>query len=93
MSYTPTAALTRYIRARDRHCRFPGCRRPAIHCDLDHTTAYPHGTTSTTNLHCLCRYHHRLKTHTTWTVTRHRDGTETWTSPRGHTYHSQPDDP
>jgi hypothetical protein len=27
----------RFLRARDQHCRFPGCRRPAIRSEIDHT--------------------------------------------------------
>ncbi|MDX6227369.1 MAG: hypothetical protein QOI76_759, partial [Frankiales bacterium] len=26
----------------DRHCRFPGCTRPAEDCDLDHTQPFRH---------------------------------------------------
>ncbi|MFS2282076.1 HNH endonuclease signature motif containing protein, partial [Microbacterium sp. OR21] len=29
--------LRRHLRARDRHCRFPGCRVPAVRCEIDHT--------------------------------------------------------
>ncbi|MDD7963654.1 DUF222 domain-containing protein, partial [Microbacterium sp. NE1TT3] len=36
-TYQPTAAMRRLLRARDRHCRFPGCRQPAIRCEIDHT--------------------------------------------------------
>ena len=39
------------------------------------------------NLHALCRHHHRLKTHTTWKVTRDPDTGDThWTTPTGHAY-------
>ena len=83
--YRPAHALARYIRARDRHCQFPGCRRPARYCDLDHIQPWPTGNTSEQNLHALCRYHHRLKTHTPWTITN-----RTWTSPRGRKYQNDP---
>ncbi|HYT10281.1 MAG TPA: DUF222 domain-containing protein, partial [Mycobacteriales bacterium] len=66
--YTPTAALARLVRARDRTCRFPGCRQPAHRCDLDHVTPWPAGPTSGANLFALCRHHHRLKHHTGWHV-------------------------
>jgi hypothetical protein len=82
---------------RDGHCVFPGCTLDARRCDLDHITAYrspdhggPPGQTNTANLACLCRRHHRLKTHTAWTYRRlpTTDGTTryTWTSPHQHTY-------
>ena len=101
-TYTPPRALRNYVITRDRTCRFPGCTQPADHADLDHTTAWTGtpvgGTTSATNLHTLCRRHHRLKTHHNWTVTtsnnpttsnRHPD-TLTWTSPRGKHYLTHP---
>ena len=58
--YSPAAALDRFVRARDRRCRFPGCRARAQRCDLDHNTPWPAGPTSADNLCCLCRHHHRL---------------------------------
>ena len=39
----PPTACDRFVRARDRRCRFPGCRAAAIRCDLDHTTRWPAG--------------------------------------------------
>jgi Domain of unknown function (DUF222) len=38
----PSAALERWLRCRDLTCRFPGCDRPATHCDIDHTTPFNH---------------------------------------------------
>ncbi|MGV0582097.1 DUF222 domain-containing protein, partial [Mycolicibacterium elephantis] len=35
--YRPPRACQRFIRMRDLTCRFPGCDRPAQHCDIDHT--------------------------------------------------------
>jgi hypothetical protein len=64
--YAPSAAVARLVRAREPHCRMPGCRHPATRCDLDHTTAYPHGPTTVANLGPLCRRHHLLKTHAGW---------------------------
>ena len=89
--YTPAAALDRFTRARDRRCRFPGCRTPAQRCDLDHNTPWPAGPTSQTNLCCLCRHHHRLRHHAPgWTIHRHPDGTLEWTLPGGHTITTHP---
>ncbi len=81
-AYEPTAAQRRVVRARDRHCTFPGCRRPARTSQLDHRDPFPDGPTSTFNLHPLCKHHHDLK-HAGWQPTRHPDGSTTWTSPRG----------
>ena len=38
-------SLARWVRTCDRHCRFPGCRRPAVMCDLDHVIPHPGGST------------------------------------------------
>ncbi len=86
-TYTPTAAVDRYVRLRDRTCQFPGCQRPAEFADVDHRTAFGDGgRTTTRNLHCLCRHHHRLKHQGGWLVTPDADGTTTWTSPTGRRY-------
>ena len=91
--YAPSLAMRRYVQVRDRHCRFPGCRRPARACDLDHLVAWPQGPTDEANLACLCRTHHRLKTHTGWTVRRLPGGILEWTSPTGRVYRSTLEDP
>jgi Domain of unknown function (DUF222) len=58
--YTPSLTLADFVRCRDLTCRFPGCDRPAIDCDLDHTIAYADGgATHASNLKCLCRQHYR----------------------------------
>jgi len=93
IGYRPGVQLTRFVKARDRHCRFPGCRRPATQCDLDHLIPWPTGSTVEHNLYCLCRYHHRLKTHTGWCVDVGPGRTLRWTSPRGRHYTTSPDDP
>jgi len=94
-TYTPPAALADTVRARDQHCRFPGCARPANGCDLDHTIPYPNGPTTAANMAALCRRHHRLKHHAGWTVHRPRDHPDqlTWTTPAGHTHTTTPTPP
>ena len=67
-TYTPSAAVARLVRAREPHCRFPGCRQPAVTCDLDHTVPWPIGSTTPENLGPLCRRHHQLKTHGGWAL-------------------------
>ncbi len=62
-TYSPSAALRRFIIARDGHCVWPGCQRPALHSDIDHAVPWDDGgLTNPANLHALCRHHHLLKT-------------------------------
>ncbi|WP_345750574.1 HNH endonuclease signature motif containing protein [Microbacterium rhizophilus] len=83
-SYVPTAEQKRFLRARDEHCRFPGCRRSVARCDLDHTIAHAEGgPTAVSNLGALCRSHHLLKHYGNWTAEHGPDGTITWRSPTG----------
>jgi hypothetical protein len=89
--YTPSADMKRFLRARDQHCRFPGCRQPAHRCDRDHTLDYAlGGETSVCNLACLCKRHHTLKGETAWTVRQLGGGVLEWTSPGGHVYIDKP---
>lgn len=85
--YRPSAELRRFLRARDEHCRFPGCRQPTWRCDVDHTidAAYG-GATSDGNLAHFCRSHHTLKHASDWRVHQHGGGVLTWTAPTGRTY-------
>ena len=83
-TYEPPQALVDFILARDRRCRFPGCRQPARICDIDHAIPWEEGgKTSKENLGLLCRRHHRMKTHGGWTLTSFEDGSCQWTSPEG----------
>jgi hypothetical protein len=83
-TYEPPQELQNFLIARDRTCRFPGCRQPAHLADLDHTIPWEEGgATSAENLGALCRRHHNLKTHHGWKVVNHGDGACTWTSPAG----------
>ncbi|MHA3683998.1 HNH endonuclease signature motif containing protein, partial [Leucobacter sp. HY1908] len=82
--YKPTRAMRNLLWARDRRCRFPGCTRLPITCDMDHTIAWEHGgPTTTTNLQLLCKAHHSLKHGTDWRPVQDRTGTVTWKSPTG----------
>ena len=56
-----TPALRIAIMARDLHCVFPGCDRPASWCDVHHLIPWSKGgATSLDNLILLCRHHHTL---------------------------------
>ncbi|MDQ4504613.1 DUF222 domain-containing protein, partial [Sinomonas sp. ASV322] len=41
--YTPTPAMRRFLGARDRTCRFPGCDKPAAATEADHTREWSDG--------------------------------------------------
>ncbi|HVX87849.1 MAG TPA: DUF222 domain-containing protein, partial [Gemmatimonadales bacterium] len=70
--YRVPADLKTALVIRDETCRFPGCRRRAVRCDLDHSTPWEHdGRTELCNLEHLCRTHHRLKHELGWTLTHH----------------------
>jgi len=92
-TYEVPAALRRLVVGRDRTCRFPGCRRRADRCQIDHATAWDEGGgTSIANLGVLCTRHHQLKTHARWQIDHSKpDGSCTWTSPQGRTYSREPE--
>ncbi|GAA1124086.1 HNH endonuclease signature motif containing protein [Microbacterium aurantiacum] len=93
-SYRRTASMARFLKARDRHCRFPGCRRPAIRCELDHTLDYAlGGRTDIRNLCHLCQRHHSMKQFTSWGVRQLGGGVLEWTSPTGRVYIDHPPAP
>jgi hypothetical protein len=92
-AYQVPEAIAEHIRLRDGTCVHPYCNRPARSCDLDHIDPYvdpadggPPGQTSTLNLAPLCRLHHRMKTHGSWTYTMLEPGVFLWRSPHGHTW-------
>lgn len=90
-TYQRTSAIDRYLRARDQHCRFPGCRLPAIRCEVDHTIDHAlGGPTDSRNLAHLCQRHHSMKQFTAWRVRQLPDGVLEWTSPLGRTYTEHP---
>jgi hypothetical protein len=64
-----TVALWLALIARDRHCAFPGCRRPPIACDAHHVTHWANGgRTALRELVMLCRAHHTVIHSTGWLV-------------------------
>jgi hypothetical protein len=83
--YRPSAELDRWMRARDRRCRFPGCRRRVPRGgELDHHRPHPAGPTSAQNLAGYCTTDHRGKHQAPgWQHQLDADGTLTVTSPTG----------
>ncbi len=89
LQYRPGAALADCVRHRDRTCRHPGCDVAAASCEIDHIVPFRHhdpargGWTILSNLHCLCRYHHALKTMGAWIPTMLAGGAVHWLSSSG----------
>ncbi len=89
--YSPGAELDRFVRLRDRRCRFPGCRARAHIGDLDHRRAWPDGATTHDNLIALCKHHHRLKHQAPgWLFEEGDDGALVITMPSGEVLISHP---
>ncbi|HET7387889.1 MAG TPA: DUF222 domain-containing protein [Nocardioidaceae bacterium] len=62
-------ALWLALIARDRHCCFPGCRRPPIACDAHHIRHWVDGgPTCLANTCLLCARHHTMVHNTGWDI-------------------------
>ncbi len=91
--YQHPPVMERLVQLRDHTCRAPGCVRRAVRCDCDHVVPYPDGATSLANTCCLCRRHHRLKTHAPgWSVRVDESGVLTWSTPAGRALVTTPHD-
>ena len=67
-------AIRRGLVARDRHCVFPGCDRPAGWCDGHHLRFWADGgPTKLENLGLVCGRHHRKVHEEGWALSR-KDG-------------------
>jgi hypothetical protein len=95
-AYEVPDRLRAQVEHRDPGCVFPWCGRRGRY-DTDHITEFDHGDsdtgrppppaqTTTANLARLCRFHHRVKTHSEWTYRRQGPTTVEWTSPHGRRY-------
>jgi hypothetical protein len=90
----PTASQARRVRAGTRTCAAPGCRQPAVNCDLDHIRPWAEsGTTDSEELAPACERDHCTRHATRWTYRRLADGDYLWKSPLGTTYTTSGRDP
>jgi hypothetical protein len=90
----PDAGQRRRVKAVDPACVFPGCRMPAIDCDIDHTIPYADSRrTRTEHLAPLCRHHHVVRHRWGWSYRRTGNGDYVFTSPLGRCYTTSGRDP
>lgn len=91
-TYRPGVALDRFLRARDRRCRQPGCRgRVPCGGELDHNVPYPDGPTAAHSMVGFCTGHHRGKHQAPgWRYDLSVEGTLTVTTPTGMVASSDP---
>jgi hypothetical protein len=84
MSRLVTPAIWKALVARERHCRFPGCRRPPLMCHAHHVRHWVDGgPTSLDNLLLLCGHHHRLVHAGPWRVELDPGGDADFLPPHG----------
>jgi hypothetical protein len=93
--YRVPERLREFICRRDTTCRFPGCRRRAESCQIDHAIPWDEGgVTDPGNLGALCTRHHQLKTHGGWQLVGSQpDGACDWVSPARRKYRTVPSPP
>jgi hypothetical protein len=91
IGYHPSRKLQHLVRARSATCTAPGCTRPAVRCDLDHTVPWDQGgITCECDLAPLCRHHHRLKQAEGWQLDQPQPGVLIWRTPTGRSYSTAP---
>jgi hypothetical protein len=89
--YRPSRRQRLFLQVRDEQCRFPGCRRAARACEIDHTIPYAEGgSTCLCNLEHLCKRHHTLKHDTDWSVEQLPGGILCWTAPTRRVHLTRP---
>jgi hypothetical protein len=90
---TPSAAMIRALRRRDRTCRFPRCSARR-YTDAHHIVWWSRGgQTDLRNLVLLCGFHHRLVHEGGWRLTLNSDASVGWVRPNGERYRSGPAPP
>ncbi len=87
----PNATEDAFVRARDRSCRAPGCRRRTARCEMDHRVEHGRGGPSHRgNIDARCEHHHRFRGQNGHSITRTDNGIR-WTTPNGRSYDVGPD--
>jgi hypothetical protein len=84
-SETIPAHIRRAVRARDKHCRWPGCDAVPARCECHHIIPKRlGGITALSNCVLLCFFHHQVCIHRTgWVFVLQPDGTTQARSPDG----------
>jgi len=93
LTRTPSAAVVRQLRYRDKECRFPGCGRRRFTA-AHHVVFWSRGgLTDLDNLVLLCGFHHRLVHEGGWRLALDSDTTVRWFRPNGLRYRAGPAPP
>jgi len=93
LSRTPSPAMVRALRRRDRACRFPGCERRR-YTDAHHVRWWSRGgRTDLENLVLLCGFHHRLVHEAGWSLHLRSGARVEWFRPDGRRYRAGPSPP
>ncbi len=83
----PTVSQRRRAETLYPTCVHPGCRMPAIDCDIDHRIPYSERqVTCTGDLSPLCRHHHSIRHKFGWTFEDIEGGDYLFTTPLEHHY-------
>jgi hypothetical protein len=83
----PTAAQRRQTETLHPTCIHPGCRRPAVDCDIDHRIPWSHRhLTCSCDLGPMCRHHHVIRHTYGWSYQLVKGAGFLHTSPLGHQY-------
>ncbi|MGZ8615331.1 MAG: DUF222 domain-containing protein [Actinomycetota bacterium] len=93
LSRTPSPAMVRALRRRDRACRFTGCERRR-YTDAHHVCWWSQdGRTDLMNLVLLCGFHHRLVHEGGWNLQLCPGARVEWFRPDGRRYRAGPAPP
>lgn len=82
--YRPPNVLREFLRWRDEHCCFPGCRRLPDASEIDHIDDWAKGGgTTRRNTRLLCKRHQMFKHALGWQSAYRPDGSVEWRTPNG----------